>query len=275
MQHIYRQIVGLDSFRPVVLTRKRVEAERFPFDDVVVVPKSRSHELQRFWRRKIRDEPIQILSTEATRITEKLRECHARLLHVYFGNIGVLLLPLIKARPVPVIVSFHGADAMVDMEKAAFRSLTQTMLDAVDLVLARSESIVERLVMLGCRKSKIRVHRTGIPLDELPFKPRSRPADGKWRMVQACRLVEKKGLPVTLRAFARFAGDFPGSTLTIAGEGPLLADLKNLARDLGLEDHVAFPGFLQVNDLHRLYYDAHLFLHPIRCSKRWPQACPP
>jgi glycosyltransferase involved in cell wall biosynthesis len=267
MHHVYRQIVGLETFRPVVLTRKREEAERFPLDDVVIVPKPRSHELQRFWSRKVLDEPLQILPSEAAMITAVLKEHHARLLHVYFGHIGVLLLPLIKARPVPMIVSFHGADAMVDMEKAAFRSPTQTMLDSVALVLARSESLVERLVMLGCRKSKIRIHRTGIPLDELPFRPRSHPTDGKWRFVQACRLIEKKGLPVTLRAFARFAEEYPESTLTIAGNGPLLSDLKDLVKELGIKDRVDFPGFLAQEDLHKLYYDAHAFLHPSELGK--------
>lgn len=262
MQHIYRQIVGLEAFRPVVLTRKREEAERFPFDDVVVIPKPRSHELQRFWSKKVREVPLQIIPSEAARITRTLREQHAQLLHIYFGHIGVLLLPLIKARPVPMIVSFHGADSMVDMEKSAYRSLTQTMLDSVDLVLARSQSIVDRLIMLGCRKNRIRIHRTGIPLGELQFRPRSIPVDGKWHIVQACRLIKKKGLPVTLRAFAAFAGDFPEATLTIAGEGPLLSSLKDLAKELGVKDRVSFPGFLSAIDLHRLYYEAHLFMHP-------------
>jgi colanic acid/amylovoran biosynthesis glycosyltransferase len=267
MRHVYRQIVGMESVRPLVLTRKREEAARFPFDDVVVMPKPRIHELQRFWSRKVRDEPLQILPSEAARITEVLRSHHARLLHVYFGHIGVLLLPLIKAHPVPVVVSFHGADAMVDMDKPSFRLPTQTMLDAVDLVLARSESLVERLVMLGCQKSKIRIHRTGIPLDELPFQPRSFPKKGKWRVVQACRLIEKKGLPVTLRAFASFSREFPDSTLVIAGEGPLLSDLKDLAKDLGIKDRVTFPGFLAADELRRLYYEAHLFLHPSELGK--------
>ncbi len=86
-------------------------------------------------------------------------------------------------------------------------------------------------------------------------------------MIQACRLIEKKGLPVTLRAFARFAEDYPEARLTIAGEGPLLSTLKEFASELRLTDHVDFPGFLSQEELRSAYYDAHLFAHPSELGK--------
>ncbi len=116
---------------------------------------------------------MQITPSEADRITRELKKRHASLLHIYFGHIGVLLLPLIKARPVPTVVSFHGADVMVQMEKPSFRLATQTMLDAVDLVLVRSESLAERLITLGCRKNKIRVHRYWNPARQTALPPAS------------------------------------------------------------------------------------------------------
>ncbi len=267
MLHVYRQICGIQRFRSIVLARKREEEDRFPFEEVYVVPKPRSNELLRFWKRKVRDEPMQITPSEADRIIRELKKRKGSLLHIYFGHIGVLLLPLIKARPVPTVVSFHGADVMVQMENPSFRLATQTMLDAVDLVLVRSKSLGERLITLGCRKNKIRIHRTGIPLDKLTFRQRQSPKDGRWRVIQACRLIEKKGLPVTLRAFARFAEDYPEARLTIAGDGPLLPKLKDFASELGLTDRVDFPGFLSQEELRAAYYDSHLFAHPSEIGK--------
>ena len=210
---------------------------------------------------------MQITPSESDRIARELKKRNANLLHIYFGHIGVLLLPLIKARPVPTVVSFHGADVMVQMENPSFRLATQTMLDAVDLVLVRSESLAERLIALDCRKNKIRIHRTGIPLDKLTFRQRQSPKDGRWRVLQACRLIEKKGLPVTLRAFARFTEDYPEARLTIAGEGPLLPELKEIASQLRLTDHVDFPGFLSQEELRAAYCDSHLFAHPSELGK--------
>jgi colanic acid/amylovoran biosynthesis glycosyltransferase len=267
MLHVYRQICGIERFRSIVLARKREEEDRFPFRDVILVPKPFSHELQRFWSRNVRDEPLQITPSEIARITAALKKSNARLLHIYFGHIGVLLLPLIKVRPVPIVVSFHGADVMVQMNKPSFRLATETMLGAVDLVLVRSESLGERLIALGCNKGKIRIHRTGIPLDKLSFRQRHSPRDGRWRLIQACRLIEKKGLPVTLHAFARFCEDYPESRLTIAGNGPLLPNLKELASDLGLRERVEFPGFLSQEELRSAYYESHLFTHPSELGK--------
>ena len=98
---------------------------------------------------------------------------------------------------------------MVDLEKPAYRAATQQMLDAVRLVLVRSESLGRALLEIGCPAGKIRLQRTGIPVEEIPFRERAWPADGAWKFLQAGRLIEKKGLRVSLRAFARFAGEHP------------------------------------------------------------------
>ena len=89
-----------------------------------------------------------------------LNETHARLVHIYFGHIAVHLLPLIRAWKNPSIVSFHGADVMVDMNKPAYRQATLQMLEAVTLVLVRSESLRRALVDLGCDPEKIKIQRT-------------------------------------------------------------------------------------------------------------------
>jgi colanic acid/amylovoran biosynthesis glycosyltransferase len=148
------------------------------------------------------------------------------------------------------------------MNKPAYRRATGEMLTAVRRVLVRSESLRGALVDLGCEASKISIQRTGIPLDEFPFCQRTFPENGEWRFVQACRLIEKKGLPTTLRAFARFVARHAKATLTIAGEGPLLAELQELARRLKIEKHVSFTGLVSQEKLLEIYYGAHVFLHP-------------
>jgi colanic acid/amylovoran biosynthesis glycosyltransferase len=169
---------------------------------------------------------------------------------------------LIRAWPKPSVVSFHGADVMVDLEKPAYRAATQQMLEAVRLVLVRSESLGRALINIGCPAGKISLQRTGIPIDEIPFRPRDWPNDGTWKFLQASRLIEKKGLRVSLRAFAKFAASHPAATFTIAGEGPLRSELGRLAAELGVADRVFFPGFVSQTQLRELFYHSHIFLHP-------------
>ncbi len=267
MLHIYRQIKGLKRFASVIIAQKRENAERYPFEPLYVVPKSRTHFLRRFWFRQMRDKPWLISDRELRKLLATLSETRARLLHIYFGHIAVHLLPLIRAWKNPSIVSFHGADVTVDMDKPAYREATLQMLDAVSLVLVRSESLRRGLIELGCDPDKIEIQRTGIPLDEFPFRQRAVPKNGEWRFVQAGRLIEKKGLPVTIRAFEVFVRQYLNAKLMIAGEGPLLRELESLARELKIAERVSFTGFLSQKQLREIYYQSHIFLHPSQIGR--------
>jgi colanic acid/amylovoran biosynthesis glycosyltransferase len=267
MLHIYRQITGLKRCAPAVIAQKRENAERYPFEPVRIIPKPAMHVLRRFWFRQLRDQPWQISDAELRTLLAVLSETRAGLLHIYFGHIAVHLLPLIRAWKNPSIVSFHGADVMVDMDKPTYREATLQMLDAVKLILVRSESLRRALVDLGCDPEKIEIQRTGIPLEEFPFRERVVPKNGEWQFVQAGRLIEKKGLPVTLRAFSTFLKQHPSATLTIAGEGPLLPELQRFARELGVTDRVVFTGFISQEQLREIYHRSHIFLHPSQTGR--------
>ena len=249
----------------MVIAQKREQAGCYPFKPIYVVPKPATHFLRRFWFRQLRDAPWQISARELRALRGILSKTDARLLHIYFGQIAVHLLPLIRSWKNPSIVSFHGADVTVDMNKPAYREATRQMLHAVKLVMVRSESLRRAVIRLGCDEGKIEIQRTGIPLEEFPFRDRnfpSRNSGSEWRLVQAGRLIEKKGLPVTLRAFAVFLRQYPNAKLTIAGEGPLLGQLQDLSRKLNVDGRVAFTGFILQEQLRELYYTSHIFLHP-------------
>jgi len=174
----------------------------------------------------------------------------------------VLLRPLIRQWQKPSLVSFHGADVLVDMQKSAYRRATEEMLSLVRRVLVRSGSLRQAVIDLGCAPEKIEIQRAGIPLADFPFRERSIPGDGQWRLLQAGRLIEKKGLKTTLHAFVRFRKEFPAARLTIAGEGPQLEELQLLARELQIDGAVDFAGFISQEELRELLYSSHIFLHP-------------
>ena len=262
MLHIYRQITSLSRVRPVVIAQKLENNERFPFRDIHVIRKPTFHFLRRIWFKQIADRPWKISMAEVRLIERALNESDAQLLHIYFGHIAVLLRPLIRQWEKPSLVSFHGADVLVDMRKPAYRRATEEMLAAVRRVLVRSESLRQAVIDLGCAREKIEIQRTGIPLTDFPFRERSLPANGEWRLLQAGRLIEKKGLKTTLRAFAKFRKVFPAARLTIAGEGPQLDELQSLAHELQIATAVNFVGFVSQEKLRELSYDAHIFLHP-------------
>jgi len=262
MLHVYRQITALRAYQPLVLTQKRENAARFPFEPVATIERPWTREFRRFWQKTVLRGPLFISRGEARKMDFLLKESEAEVLHIYFGHIGVHLLPYLRRAHLPVIVSFHGADAGVDVEKAAHLQPLREMFGRATLILARSRAIAENLAELGCLPAKIRMHRTGIPLDRFPFSQRYVPEDGQWRLFQASRLIPKKGLETTLRAFAIFYRQYRGAKLTIAGEGPLAQELQKLAEELCIESRVSFQGFVSQTRLRELYYQSHLFLHP-------------
>src|SRR5256886_2525231 len=211
MLHIYRQITALDRVQAFVLAQKRENAEVFPFDKIDIVPKPATHFLRRFWFRQLQDRPWQISSREVRALLAALERANAQLLHIFFGHIAAHLLPLIRAWPRPSIVSFHGADVLVDMQKPTYRDATRQMLDAVKLVLVRSGSLRHGLIDLGCDEKKIEIVRAGIPLEQFPFRERPYPENGEWRFAQAGRLIGKERLATSLGAFAQFAAGFSDS----------------------------------------------------------------
>jgi glycosyltransferase involved in cell wall biosynthesis len=184
------------------------------------------------------------------------------LVHIYFGNNGIFWLPFIRRSPVPVIVSFHGADVQVGLNSPVADLRLRELFQRATLVLARSESLAQALKERGCAPDKVETHRTGIPLEIYAFRHRLKPRGDAWRLMQACRLVEKKGLGVTLQAFARFHQQFPAATLTIAGDGPLRHQLEAQSKALGIASNVRFTGFLDPPALAEVFFASDMFLHP-------------
>ena len=269
MRHIYRQVTGLRIFQQHVITKKRRNAEAFPVHKkwIIELPRPNLRFFRRLWYKSIKGSNVPMSTREVRDALYAFQRHDAQLMHIYFGNIAVDLLPLMRTMIWPVVVSFHGADAGVDTEKPNYCEQLKEVFERATLVMARSHSLLERLIELGCPEEKLRLQRTGIPLDEVPRIDRTPPADGAWRFFQACRLVEKKGLPVSLRAFKTVRKKFPKARFVIAGSGPLEESLKSKCRELGIADAVDFRGFLQMSDLVKEMHAAHVFLHPSETPK--------
>ena len=262
MLHIYRQLTGLQSFETFVITKYRQSADRFPFDDIEPLITPRRHLLRRGYLKYFARKPALIYRGEYDAIRRILIRRDPELIHVYFGNTGVHLLPLLRRWDRPWVVSFHGMDVQRRPKEKGYDQKLTEMLQLAPMVLVRSQSLANRLQDLGCSPEKIRLNRTGIPLQNFPRVDRTAPVDGHWQLVQACRLVEKKGLLSTLRAFRKFLTDYPKSRLVIAGEGPLRDVLAHQISELSLADQVTLTGFLSQEDLRQVYSNSHIFIHP-------------
>ncbi len=283
MQSIYRQVTGFQRVRTTVYTQSHENAEMFPFEPVVkltkiVRPRLKGNFILRFWFKYIVKQwpPPMVINKEVKPyypydLVDLLRRDQPALVHVYYGHKAVHFLEMLQAWGGPFVVSFHGVDVSKFMDDEGYADKLKTVFAEAKLVMARSHSLLDRLVELGCPAEKLRMNRTPIPLEHLQPTAREAPSDGQWRLVQACRLIQKKGILTTLKALAIVKQKYPGVRYLIGGDGPLRDKIKETVEKLGLHDHVELLGWLDQAQLLTEYQSAHLFLHPSETTKESDQ----
>ena len=262
MWHVYRQVVGPRRAKVHAFAFKRENPQRFPYSNIHLLSRSKLRWARRIWQKQILRNPQLALPSECSAFLRSIRANNISVLHIYFGNNGVFWLPLFRKLAIPIIVSFHGADVAVGFNTPSGQRRLKQVFEAADLLLARSHSIRQSMIAAGCSPNKIRIQRTGIPSSDFGYRARSFPDGGRFQFLQACRLIEKKGVEVTLKAYAKFFQRWPNSRLVVAGDGPLRKPLEQLAVQLGVGDRVEFAGFLTQEQLLELYYQSHVFIHP-------------
>ncbi|MDZ7333752.1 MAG: glycosyltransferase family 4 protein [candidate division KSB1 bacterium] len=75
-------------------------------------------------------------------------------------------------------------------------------------------------------------------------------------------LIEKKGIRYLLTAMPKIIAELPDAQLVLVGAGTELEQLKQQTKDLEIEDHVTFMGWVKNSDLPDYYLDADVFVLP-------------
>lgn len=137
-------------------------------------------------------------------------------------------------------------DAITALSEAAQESVREAYGREVPIVGAPVE-------LTGAAGARAATGTAGGPADERPV-----------RIVFLGRLVERKGPRELLDAAATLhrAGTARPWTLTVAGRGPLLDELRSRARTAGIADRVDFPGFVAEADKDALLGSADVVVLP-------------
>lgn len=283
MQSIYRQVTGLKRVRTTVYTQSHENAEMFPFEPVVTLkklarPRLKGNFLLRFWfKHVIKSWPPPFpINKEVSPyypydLVDLLKTDNPDLVHVYYGHKAVHYLDMLEAWGGPFVVSFHGVDVSKFLDQPEYVTKLKTVFKKASLVMARSQSLLDRLEELGCPADKLRMNHTPIPLEHLQAAVRQPPTGGQWRLVQACRLIQKKGILTTLKALAIVKEKYPRVRYVLCGEGPLKPKIEETVHKLGLEDNVEMLGWLDQQQLLEQYNIAQMFLHPSQKTKEEDQ----
>jgi len=273
MQSIYRQITGLTRVKNIVYAQWMENQDMFPFERIVPMTKlhhrPKGNFLLRFWYKYIIRQwppPVQINKyigpCHPWNLIELLQKDQPALVHVYYGHKAVGFLPMLQEWAGPWIVSFHGVDVAKDIDKPDHLAQLRQVFASAQLVLARSQSLLNRLSELGCPEDKLRLNRTPIPFDSVPSSVRQPPTNDEWVFVQACRLIAKKGILTTLKALQQVVKTHPHIKYILCGEGPMVDKIRQEITARGLDKNVELRGWLDQRSLLAQYEKAHAFFHP-------------
>lgn len=148
------------------------------------------------------------------------------------------------------------------------------MLEQVDLFFPASDYMADLLRQHGVEDERIKVTINGT--DPNKFYPEStkkaRQAigfEGDKMLLTISRLVSKKGIDTTIKAFEKVLKTHPSSRYVIVGDGEQKEELQQLVGDLGIGDSVQFVGPVPHDHpalIH--YYNAcDVFAHPSKTEK--------
>jgi colanic acid/amylovoran biosynthesis glycosyltransferase len=187
----------------------------------------------------------------APALVKKLRGHNPGIVHAHFGTSGPAAMSLARALTVPLLVTFHGADATA-IDEARPRSHRDRqlikkkpeMIQRAGAFIAVSNYIRQRLLGQGYPDSKIILHRNGVDLDY--FSP-SEEIEREPIIVFVGRFVEKKGGEYLIEAARQMHESGVRFELVMIGGGPLEASLKTRASQSKIP--CRFTGFLPVSEV--------------------------
>ena len=132
-------------------------------------------------------------------------------------------------------------------EHRALNTLGKWLLRRADTIRVGTTHEAAKLATWGIDPERIYIAPVPVDLErfrDAPPDPRLRQglAHGGAVVLNASRLVPQKDLPTLLRAAVLVRRQRPGTRFVIAGDGPLRAELEELAATLGVSEGVRFLG---------------------------------
>lgn len=175
---------------------------------------------------------------------------------------------------IPIIATIHatesGRNSGIHDEVQRYINDTEWMLtyEATEVIVNSNYMKNELQRLFGLPYEKINVVPNGVNLNlyngierDYDFR-RQYAADNEKIILYVGRLVYEKGIQNLIAAMPKVLNGYHDSKLIIAGKGGMIDELRDEVRRLGIENKVYFTGYLNLNQVTKMYKCADVAVFP-------------
>lgn len=196
----------------------------------------------------------------ATTIVRNRKNIDLLILEVYSG-LNFIMSDVVgilgRLFGIPMIFALHGGNLPQFSRK--HKRWTKSVLGRADILVAPSTFLVKELEAL---ELPIRVIRNIVDVDNIPFKLR-RSIEPKMVWMRAFHPTYNPQMAI--KVFDSIQKTYTDARLVMAGvDKGLESEIKKMVDDLGLQDAVRFPGFLNQQLKEKEFADADIYLNTNR-----------
>lgn len=259
----------------VIALRRRNEKVR-PFPRVTVLPSYRRYTPRRlafYLSARARKDEVGWPRDPALQkaVQQMILADRPEVIHSHFGPAALLMMPVASRLGIPHVVTFYGYDASSLLLRDQWLSAFRVLFDEADHVIGIANRIASRLVEAGMDAGKVTAWHIGPDVDKFAYRNPSEHFNGTdVKCLFIGRLVEKKAPLLLVESFRKALDVVDGRrhlTLTIAGDGPLMDDLRRAVTDAGLTDRIMLSGAVPHARVKELLEAGHIY---VQHSRRAP-----
>ena len=208
---------------------------------------------------------------QAEPLTTVIQSSNAQILHSHFANAGWVNMESARQEGIKHIVSCYGFE-ISRLPKIAPIWIARylELFEHADAILCEGEHMAKTILDLGCLPEKLRVHRLGVDLERISFRPRVWQPGQKLRVLIAGTFTEKKGIPIALEALGRLRQEVKNLEISIIGNmhphksdgAAIKAEIMRTITKHGMWACTRFLGFVPHDVMLQEAYAHHVFVSP-------------
>jgi GR25 family glycosyltransferase involved in LPS biosynthesis len=196
--HLYERTIYLENYKNKLTATEKDTLFNKSLKEIQIEKKYKKY-ISKYFKNKQREqykyEALEILKFVINQKPEKI--------YGHFGNIGDILAPISKITSTPLYTFFHGFD-FSRLPKLGWNY--SELFKIAKHIFTNTNYSAEKVKNLGCNPKQISV--IGIGMETSSYSFRVRKPEQNFKFVTVARLVEKKGLKYSLKAFELLSKEF-------------------------------------------------------------------